>query len=304
MFQGMLLILSSWVGTYAIVCMFVLEGNHRTNEEQRKRPLLLLLGSSAFIAIASIANANGGVFAPRECQYEKTSKADGRHNRVALCVTGSVASVKLPELVRCMLGEGMFVDVVLTEAADFFMKSKYKGTTAADEMVELLKLKDKSDGTPRVVIWRDEDEWMSYSRVGKDDVVHVNLAKRNRLLVIAPLSANTLAKIVHGYSSNLLTSLVRAWYWNLNDIVQKRTPSRPLLVAPAMNTYMWHKDITRAQIRAIEKMGAVVVHPQTKLLACGDFGSGAMADPTDILYEALRIFPGSSKGGTAGAGAR
>ena len=286
--REILLIASSWVATYVVVCMFRLDidsGNMR--EEEWKRQLLLLIGSSAIVAIASVAY--GRVLS--RSKRAKTSKGDGRTNRIALCVTGSVAAVKLPELIRHLLQEGMFVDVILTKAADFFTKARYRGTTASNEMIELLKMEDETDGTPRVVVWRDEDEWSSYTNVGKDEVVHVNLAKRNRLLLIAPLDANTLASIVHGHSSNLLTSLVRAWYWDLHGDAAKRIRHRPVLVAPAMNTYMWHKNITQSQIRAVEKMGAIVVHPQTKLLACGDFGSGAMADPKDILFEVRQNFP-------------
>ena len=86
------------------------------------------------------------------------------------------------------------------------------------------------------------------------------------MFVVAPLSANTLAKMANGMCDNLLTCVVRAWDF-----------SKPLLVAPAMNTYMWDSPFTTRHLEQLEALGVTVVDPVSKKLACGDVGNGAMA---------------------------
>lgn len=132
-------------------------------------------------------------------------------------------------------------------------------------------------------------------------------------MVIAPLSANTMAKIVNGMSDGLLTSVVRAWDARGeldSDLAQDATaglasaaaaaprgrPPGPkrILVAPAMNTAMWRHPITAKQVRVLEEEYGVgpagngdgwfeVLRPQQKTLACGDVGDGAMMEWADIV---------------------
>ena len=118
------------------------------------------------------------------------------------------------------------------------------------------------------------------------------------MLVIAPLSANTLAKITGGFSDNLLTSVVRAWdtTGELEDGEQK--VKKRIVVAPAMNTAMWRHPITKRQIKVLEEDWGIceesvdveedegwfeVLRPQEKELACGDVGDGAMKDWKEIV---------------------
>jgi phosphopantothenoylcysteine decarboxylase len=91
-------------------------------------------------------------------------------------------------------------------------------------------------------------------------------------MLIAPLSANTLAKVSHGLCDNLLTCVVRAWDF-----------SKPLLVAPAMNTHMWSHPFTAPQLDVLRRLGVVVIPPISKRLACGDVGVGAMAAVESIV---------------------
>ena len=131
------------------------------------------------------------------------------------------------------------------------------------------------------------------------------------MLVIAPLSANTLAKITGGFSDNLLTSVVRAWdtTGELSTVdgaeAEGTSPGqlrgkKRIIVAPAMNTAMWRHPITKRQIKVLEKEWGVceesadlhddeaggwfeVLRPQEKELACGDVGDGAMKDWKEIV---------------------
>lgn len=127
-----------------------------------------------------------------------------------------------------------------------------------------------------VRLYTDEDEWSSWSKIG-DDVLHIELRKWADAMVIAPLSANTLAKVAGGLCDNLLTCIVRAWDF-----------SKPIYVAPAMNTFMWDNPFTEKHLESLKNLGFVVISPVCKKLACGDYGNGAMAEPS-VIDSMLRI---------------
>ena len=120
------------------------------------------------------------------------------------------------------------------------------------------------------VIHVDADEWGTYKR--GDPILHIELRKWADILVIAPLSANTMAKMANGLCDNLLTSVMRAWDYK-----------KPVFIAPAMNTQMWKHPVTELHSTALQRWGVYVVYPQNKTLACGDVGVGAMADIAEII---------------------
>jgi len=91
-------------------------------------------------------------------------------------------------------------------------------------------------------------------------------------MVIAPLTANTLAKITYGLADNLLTSIVRAWDYE-----------KPLILAPSMNSVMYSNLITTKQIKEMYHRGCIICDPVEKTLACGDTGIGAMANISTII---------------------
>ena len=97
--------------------------------------------------------------------------------------------------------------------------------------------------------------------------------------MIAPLSANTLAKLANGLCDNLLTCVCRAW------------KDKPLLVCPAMNTAMWEHPITARQLNDLTSFGYHIVQPIEKRLACGDVGMGAMASVDTIVETVLSFEP-------------
>jgi phosphopantothenoylcysteine decarboxylase len=131
------------------------------------------------------------------------------------------------------------------------------------------------------------------------------------MLVIAPLSAHTLAKIANGMCDDLLTSVVRAWDWGHGpeykgpiSTAPHPPPRRgkPIVLAPAMNTAMWNHPVTAQQLKTVQSfwnkeregyMGVTVVNPQVKVLACGELGEGALADPVDIVNIASEALCGS-----------
>lgn len=170
---------------------------------------------------------------------------------VLIGATGSVASIRVDALYRGLTLNGANVRVIATGNAMRFLHE-----------------------VPG--IYGDEEEWRQWRKMG-DDVMHIEMRRWADVLIIAPLSANTLAKIANGLCDNLLTCVVRAWPIGM----------KPLLVAPAMNTFMWEHPFTRGQLETLEnQLKMTVIQPQQKALACGDVGMGAMAS-VDTIIEAV-----------------
>eukprot|EP00312_Isochrysidales_sp_CCMP1244_P001171 CAMPEP_0196683290 /NCGR_PEP_ID=MMETSP1090-20130531/9803_1 /TAXON_ID=37098 /ORGANISM="Isochrysis sp, Strain CCMP1244" /LENGTH=257 /DNA_ID=CAMNT_0042021729 /DNA_START=17 /DNA_END=790 /DNA_ORIENTATION=+ len=231
---------------------------------------------------------------------------------VLLGVTGSVAAVKAPELCEALLSHGVSVDVVLTESAVKLLQATYRGGQPWEKLLALTTeyaercvtaaaagggASSGGGEIPAMRMYRDSDEWAAYGAVGSDPVLHIELAKRNRLLLIAPLCANTLASCALGLCGSLLGSVVRAWYYDLDDAFAAplkaaygpRCIERPFVVAPAMNTFMWHQRVTSQHVEVLAGRGVHVVPPVSKTLACGDTGMGAMASVEDIVQTTLRL---------------
>ncbi|KAE8910576.1 hypothetical protein PF005_g576 [Phytophthora fragariae] len=196
-----------------------------------------------------------------------------RRPRVLLCASGSVATVKVPEI-AVHLSRTAEVRVVLTKSADFFLQraKDYDAKTWA-EFNAATQL--TGDGLGRVAVVRDEDEWEAWNVVG-DSVRHIELKDWADLLLLAPMSANTLAKLANGLADNLLTCVARAWIM-----------SKPLIYAPAMNTDMWNHPITAKQLQVLDEFGYKMVPPVEKKLACGVVGNGGLATVDTIVTFAL-----------------
>ncbi|XP_072291929.1 phosphopantothenoylcysteine decarboxylase isoform X1 [Eucyclogobius newberryi] len=183
------------------------------------------------------------------CTQTSLNTSSGVFN-VLVGVTGSVAALKLPLLVSELLQlSGVDVRVVTTEHAKHFYNP-------ADVQVK---------------IYSDSDEWELWTH-RSDPVLHIELRRWAHLFIIAPLDANTLAKIANGICDNLLTCVVRAW-----DM------SRPLLFCPAMNTAMWNHPITAEHVSKLETFGYREISCISKKLVCGDEGKGAMAEVPTIV---------------------
>jgi phosphopantothenoylcysteine decarboxylase len=196
---------------------------------------------------------------------------------VLLGVTGSVAATRTPQLFAALRQHGHHVRVVATDAALYFFDPAKLDPTQAGRNPEIVTI--------------DADEWHGDRYRRDDPVLHIELRRWADLLVIAPLDANTLAKLAAGLADNCLTCVWRAW-----DV------ARPVILAPAMNTLMWEHPLTVRHLRQLagytagreppEELTAEemiewvnanapklrVVGPITKRLACGDVGVGAMAE--------------------------
>uniref|UniRef100_A0A7S3D743 Flavoprotein domain-containing protein n=1 Tax=Palpitomonas bilix TaxID=652834 RepID=A0A7S3D743_9EUKA len=188
-----------------------------------------------------------------------------RKKRILLGLSGSVASVKAKEMVTLLKQVGE-VRVVATAPSLHFVSKP--------ELEEL-----------GVEVLGDSDEWERFKQVG-DEVLHIELRKWADAIVVAPLSANTLAKMAFGMADSLLSCVLRAWDF-----------SQPCVLAPAMNTAMWQHPVTAEKLDRVRQYGAVVVMPVAKKLACGDVGVGAMEKPALIVEEVVREMEKRGEGG-------
>jgi len=205
--------------------------------------------------------------------------------KVLLGVTGSVAAIQTPALFEALKHAGHRVKVVATGAALYFFDPRALDGIAGQRNRDVVIVDDDE--------WPGRDEERRWQR--GEQVLHIELRRWPDILAIAPLDANTLAKLALGLCDNCLTCVWRAW---------DRT--RPVVLAPAMNTLMWEHPATLRHLRQVAAdLGAEapealaladvvdwinanaptlrVVPPVNKRLACDDVGLGAMASVADIV---------------------
>ncbi|GAA5826317.1 hypothetical protein JCM5353_003790 [Sporobolomyces roseus] len=184
-----------------------------------------------------------------------------RDLHILLACSGSVASVKVPLIVRELLQfDKVQVQVVASKSALHFFDKE--------------EIEREQQG--KVKVWTDEEEWTGWSRIG-DPILHIELRRWADLVLIAPCSANTLAKLTHGICDNVITSLLRALPHHV-----------PVTLYPAMNTHMYSHPLTSKQLKFVkEELGYRVEGPIPKKLACGDIGMGAMVEWSDIVKQVV-----------------
>ncbi|RFU78643.1 flavo [Trichoderma arundinaceum] len=205
----------------------------------------------------------------KPAQDVSLARSDGKVH-LLLAASGSVATIKIPNIIKGLSRHSnLSIRLVLTSSAAHFLQGQ------ADEQPSLTEIRQY----PNVdAIYTDESEWVQPWTRGAP-ILHIELRKWADLLVIAPLSANTLAKMVHGISDSLLSSTILAW--DTDGSVDGK--KKKILVATAMNTAMFRHPITQRNLKTLnEEMGGPdgwVEELQTisKGLACGDVGQGAMA---------------------------
>lgn len=201
--------------------------------------------------------------------------SDGKKH-LLLAASGSVATIKLPSIVQALSKyQNLSIRLVFTKSAEKFLI----GQSEEQPILESLLGLPTVDG-----IYYDEHEWEK-PWIRGDSILHIEMRKWSDILVIAPLSANTMAKMTAGIADNLLLSIVRAWdtTGEIDGMIEKKR----IVVALAMNTAMWRHPITKKQLQILEEeWGAAmtpdgwieVLRPIEKTLACGDTGDGAMQD--------------------------
>lgn len=212
---------------------------------------------------------------------------------ILLAASGSVATIKLPNIAAALCRhENVAVRIIITECAQRFLA----GQSSEQPVLESLRGIDGVEG-----IYRDADEWTTPWMRG-ESILHIELRKWAHLLLVAPLSANTMAKMTMGMADNLLLSVMRAWDTTGLVDVGFKTQKPIIFVAPAMNTAMWKHPITEKQLRVLRgewgwsesnpEGWVTVLDPIDKSLACGDVGTGGMMDWREIV-RVIREYLGS-----------
>lgn len=171
---------------------------------------------------------------------------------VVLGITGGIAAYKMADTARLLVKQGAEVHVVMTEnAAKFITPLTFETLTNQRCVVD------------------------TFARDFQYDVAHVSLAKAADLILIAPATANVIAKLAHGIADDMLTTVVLAARCGK-------------LIAPAMNTAMLENPVTQENLSALRRYGFEVIEPSAGLLACGDVGNGKLPPPEDLLDHVLR----------------
>ena len=170
---------------------------------------------------------------------------------VLLGITGSISAYKACEVVRLFIKAGAEVHVVMTPSAERFVSAL---------TFEAL--------TRNPVLTEKSESWAS-------SLNHIDIGKACDVFVIAPATANTLNKLSKGIADNILLQTALAF-------------TKPLLVAPAANTNMMEHHYTVGSLKMLAVNEVTIISPQSKLLACGDEGNGALAEPLDIFYQATQ----------------
>jgi phosphopantothenoylcysteine decarboxylase/phosphopantothenate--cysteine ligase len=185
--------------------------------------------------------------------------------RVTVGVSGGIAAYKAAELVRALQRQGAEVHVVMTAAAQKFVQPLTFAALTGHKVITSL--------------WEEWDE--SDAAAEQNGIDHIAEAQWADALVVAPATANILAKFAHGIADDFLSTLYLA-------------TEAPVLVAPAMNVNMWNHQATQANLEILRQRGVRIVEPGTGELACGMVGAGRMAEPAAIAEAVLGTVGGGN----------
>jgi phosphopantothenoylcysteine decarboxylase/phosphopantothenate--cysteine ligase len=179
--------------------------------------------------------------------------------RIVLGVSGGIAAYKSAEIARSLIRNGHEVQVVMTRAAEEFISPLTFASLTGKKVISDLFSSASPDAT------------LSSS------VEHVGVAQEHDLLLVAPASANILAKFAHGLADDFLSTMYLAF-------------RGPVVLAPAMNNNMWEHEATKANLEVLRRRGHTIVDPEDGYLACGTYGPGRLAEESKIVEAVEREF--------------
>jgi phosphopantothenoylcysteine decarboxylase / phosphopantothenate---cysteine ligase len=174
---------------------------------------------------------------------------DGRcaMKSILLIISGGIAAYKTLHLIRLLRRKGYGVRVILTKSAKEFVTPLTVASLSNDKVYdELFNLTDEHE------------------------MGHIALSRSADLVVVAPATANLIAKMVHGITDDIATTALLA-------------TDKPVMIAPAMNVRMWHHPATQRNIAQLKADGVTIIDPVEGTMACGEFGIGRVAEPEDIF---------------------
>lgn len=176
--------------------------------------------------------------------------------KVALGVCGGIAAYKACEVVRLLQDQGIRVQVVMTAAAQEFVRPLTFAALSGEKVITGL--------------WESDGQQPNLDSA----IEHISVAQSIDALVVAPCTADMMGKFAHGQADDFLSTLYLA------------TPS-PVIVAPAMNVEMWNHAATQENLETLRKRGVYIVEPGSGYLACGMVGAGRLAEPAEIVAATL-----------------
>ncbi len=183
----------------------------------------------------------------------------GKH--IVLGLSGGIACYKAAELCRALIKDGATVQVVMTEAAEQFITA-----------VTMQALSGRPVFT---------SQWDARTSGGVDNnMAHINLSREADAILVAPASADFMAKLLHGRADDLLSLMCLA----------RPLDQVPLILAPAMNREMWAHPATQRNVTQLRADGTTVLDVGVGEQACGETGDGRMLEPDELLYELVRFF--------------
>src|SRR6185312_15656228 len=177
--------------------------------------------------------------------------------KIALGVSGGIAAYKAAEVVRLLQDRGVRVQVVMTRAAQEFVRPLTFAALSGEKVIT--GLFESGSEQPNV----------------DSAVEHISVAQGIDALLVAPATADIVAKFAHGLADNFLTTLYIA-------------TKAPVIIAPAMNVNMWEHPATQANLEILRKRGVTIVDPESGYLACGMTGAGRLAANEAIVDAVLR----------------
>ena len=190
----------------------------------------------------------------RQAEGPDTRKRTGSSApRIALGVTGGIAAYKSAEIVRGLTRSGAEVHVMMSAGGQKFITPLTLQTLSGQDVIT--------------------DQW---DLARGPDIQHIALARGLDLLLVAPATADVLAKLAHGIADDFLSTFYLA-------------VTAPVAVAPAMNVWMWEHPATQANIALLKSRGVRIIDPGVGELACGEEGVGRMAEPETIVENALAM---------------
>ncbi|QQR79584.1 MAG: bifunctional phosphopantothenoylcysteine decarboxylase/phosphopantothenate--cysteine ligase CoaBC [Deltaproteobacteria bacterium] len=182
-----------------------------------------------------------------------------KNKTIVLGVTGGIAAYKSAEIIRSCVQKGADIHVMMTRAAKEFITpltlQTLSGHPVHSELFDLTQ---------------------------EQEIGHISLADRADIIVIAPATADIIAKTAHGICDDLITTVLCA-------------TQAPVLFSPAMNVHMWENPITQENVKKLQKHGYHFLEPATGDLACGYTGKGRLPDPEKILEAISKIVSSKKK---------
>lgn len=167
--------------------------------------------------------------------------------RILLVVSGGIAAFKVPDLIRRLAERGVSVRCAMTQAAEQFVTPLTLSSLSGEKVsIDIFSLTDEAE------------------------MGHIELSRDADLVVVAPATANILARMAHGHADDMATTLLLA-------------TDKPVLVAPAMNVRMWLHPATQRNVEQLKQDGVAFIGPNDGEMACGEYGPGRMAEPLEIV---------------------